>query len=70
VRSNQSIEQETGLKRRPDAAAVKNGKVIAVGEVARTQADGKTIVKREQIKQQEYKAAGIKKSTIKKIKGR
>ena len=69
VRSNQSIKAETGLNRRPDAAAVKDGKVVEVGEVARTRADNTTLVTREQKKQVEYEQASIP-STVKKLPGK
>jgi hypothetical protein len=65
IRSNQSIEDLTGLKRRPDVAVVKNGQVVEVGEVARTNKNG-SIVSREQKKQDEYRAAGIP-STVKQL---
>ncbi len=65
VRSNQSIKGETGLDRRPDAAAVKDGKVAEVGEVPRLNKDG-TMVPRERAKQQQYDDAGLK-STFKGI---
>ena len=63
VRTNKSIEKETGLNRRPDAAALKDGNVVEVGEVARTNQDS-TLVPREVLKQRQYKAKGIP-STIK-----
>lgn len=56
VRSNQSINAETGLNRRPDAVAVKDGKVV---EVARTRVDNQTMVTREQVKKKVYDRAGI-----------
>jgi RHS repeat-associated protein len=65
IRSNQSIKNETGINRRPDAAAVKDGQVHEVGEVARTNKDG-SLVPREALKQKEYEAAGLP-STVKKI---
>jgi RHS repeat-associated protein len=65
IRSNQSIKAETGLDRRPDGAAVKDNKVVEVGEVARTRADNETLVTREQVKQQQYKEAGIPSTVVK-----
>jgi hypothetical protein len=63
VLSNKSIKELTGLNRRPDATVIKDGKVVKVGEVARTNKDG-SLVSREQIKQEEYDKAGIP-STVK-----
>lgn len=68
IRSNKSIEKETGLKRRPDAAAVKDGKVVAVGEVVRS--DDCTLPPREQKKVGEYKKKGIPDIRIKRVKKR
>jgi RHS repeat-associated protein len=64
VRSNQSIEKETSLKRKPDAAAVKDNKVVEVGEVARTNADNQTLVSRERLKQQQYQDKGIQSKVV------
>ena len=63
IRTNRSIKPETGLNRRPDAAVIKDGKVVEVGEVARTNQNG-SIVSREQKKQEQYNGAQIP-STIK-----
>jgi hypothetical protein len=66
VTSNRSILSNTQVNRRPDAAAInlRTNKVVEVGEVARTRADGITLVTREQIKQAEYKAAGLKSTVV------
>jgi hypothetical protein len=63
VRSNKSILNETGINRRPDAAALKDGKVLEVGEVARVNQNG-SLVPREALKQSEYEAAGIPSTVV------
>ncbi len=60
VDSNKSIKSDTGVNRRPDVSVRdREGNLVQVGEVARTNKDGSLVV-RERVKQDEYKAAGIK----------
>ncbi|MGH8016712.1 MAG: hypothetical protein ACREIA_00195, partial [Opitutaceae bacterium] len=61
IRSNQSLKDvDPSLTRKPDAAAVdtKDGKILEVSEVARTNADG-TLVPRERAKLPEYEKREI-----------
>ncbi len=58
-RSNKSILNETGVNRRPDNAVLKDGKVVKVGEVPRTNKDG-SLVPREKAKQVEYRKAKLR----------
>jgi RHS repeat-associated protein len=67
VRSNQSLKDiDPTLSRRPDVAVVdaKQGKILEVSEVARTNADG-TLVSRERAKLPEYEKRGIPVNTVK-----
>jgi uncharacterized protein RhaS with RHS repeats len=66
ITSNKSIKPQTGIDRKPDAAAIKDDKVVEVGEVARTNKDNKTLVSRERKKQAQYEKAKIP-STVKKL---
>lgn len=60
VETNKSIKDDTGLNRRPDVTVRDpDGKVVEVGEVARTNKDG-SLVPREAAKQKEYADNGIK----------
>lgn len=61
IRSNKSIEPESGLRRRPDVAVVDRdtGRVVKVYEAARANKDGVTPVARERKKVQEYDSKGI-----------
>ena len=57
ITGNRRILPDTGLDRRPDSIARDKvtGKLVAVGEVAPTLADGVTLKPRERAKQKQYK---------------